>query len=161
MRTQWAFPSAPPWAAQQNPSFFGYGITCATPSLVIVQRRTPCLCNADPCALMPVQCRSGCHDHTLGPPHLFFPMAVPTQLCAKRSKICIWKLMCVEGVLADCHQHAKHSPSWWQSDFPKQRSKIPHTQSIKYVLKTGLRKRGLELVGRRPRKCPRKLRISV
>ena len=75
---------------QQNPAFCGYSITCATPSLVIVQRRAPCLCNADPCALMTVQCRSRCHDlHTLGPPHPFLPIAVRTQPCAKRCKICI------------------------------------------------------------------------
>ena len=96
----------------------------AKPSFVIVQHRAPCLCNADPRALIPVQCRSRCHDlHTLGPPHPFLPMAVPTQPCAKRCKICIRELICVEDVLADCHQHAKHSPSWWESDCIKQRNK--------------------------------------
>ena len=35
---------------QQNLSFCGYDAACATPSLVIVQRRAPpCLCNASPC----------------------------------------------------------------------------------------------------------------
>ena len=118
---------------QQNPSCCGYGITCATLSLVIVQRRAPCLCNADPCAHMPVQCQSRCHDlHTFGPTPPVFPGAIPTQPCAKRWKICIGELICVESVLADCHQHAKHSPSWWQSEvLPKQRSKAPHTQCTK------------------------------
>ena len=41
-------------------------------------------------SLMPVQFRSLCHGlHTLGPPHSFLPLAVPTQLCAKRCKIWI------------------------------------------------------------------------
>ena len=82
VRSPWAFPRAPPGEVahatpnfSKNLSFCGYGITCATLSIVIVQRRALCLCNADPCALMPVQCRSRCHDlHTLGPPHPFFQL---------------------------------------------------------------------------------------
>ena len=88
---------------------------------------------------MPVQCRSHCHGlQTLGPPHPVFPIAVPTQPRANRCKMCVWERMSVEGVLADCHQHANHSPSWWQSDFPKQRSKIPHNP-VQNIFLTGLR----------------------
>ena len=86
VRMSWAFPRAPPLGGglrnaqfQQNPSFCcGYGMTCAVPSLLIMQRRAPCLCNADPCAcaapiVTPVQCRSRCHDLHIGPtPSVFF-----------------------------------------------------------------------------------------
>ena len=46
--------------SQQNLPLRGYDRTRAAPSgLLIVQRRAPCLCNADPCAsLMQVQFRS-------------------------------------------------------------------------------------------------------
>ena len=45
--------------------------------------------------------------HALGPPTRFFPLAVPTQPCAKRYKIWIWELTRVKcGALADCNHHA-------------------------------------------------------
>ena len=107
-----------------------YDITSAAPSLVIVQRRAPCLCNADPCAcakppLMPVQWQARRYElHTLGPPRPFFPLAVPTQPCAKQCKVWIWEFARVErGIFVDCHQHAKHLPSQWRSDFPNTAAK--------------------------------------
>ena len=133
---------------QQKLSFCGYGITCAALSLVIVQRRAPCLCNADLCAcatttLMPMQCRSRCDDlHTSGPPHPFSTCCTNTTVC-KAIQDMDSGIYCVEGVFADCDQHAKLSPIWWQSDFPKQRSKIPQTQCIKDVFRNGAQKKGL------------------
>ena len=81
----------------------------------------------------------------LGPPHLFFPLAVPTQPCAKRCKIWIRELPRVKcGALADRKHDANIHRSGGNPFFAKQRSKIPHTQSIKYILKQGVKKRCLE-----------------
>ena len=102
-----------------NASFCGYDVTCAAPSSLIVQHGTACLCNADPCAsLKPVRFQSLCHGlHTLGPSHPAFPLAVPTQLCAKRCKIWIRELAHVEcGVFTDCDSddvELRKSPMPW------------------------------------------------
>ena len=99
--------------------------TQCRPTLALVQRRPSCPCSADPVVMT--------LTHWAHPTP--FPLAVPTQLCARRCKIWIRELICVEGVFADCDQPAKHSLSWWQSGLPKQHSKVPHTQCIKYVFR--------------------------
>ena len=114
VQTPQAFPCAPPRVvacAMPNLSTTLHLVdmtTCAVLSLVIVQRRAPCLCNASRMCLcnasptlMSVQCRSLRHGfHTLAHPTRFSHLLCQ-QPCAKRCKTWIRDLTCVEsGVFA-------------------------------------------------------------
>ena len=131
-RTPQAFPRAPPGSgpcnaqSQQTHSFDGYDRTYAAPILVIVQRRAPCLCNADDCAcatptLMLVQCRPLSWASHIGPTPPSFHCRTNTTICKAMLNMDS-ELTHVEScIFADCDQHGKRSLSWWQSNFPKQR----------------------------------------
>ena len=120
--------------------FVGYDVTCAAPSLLIVQRRALCVCNADPCAFpharaIPIPLP---WFHALCPPHPFYSLTVPTQPCAKRCKIWIRELTRVNVfwriavINADIHRAGGNRI---------------FRAGGNQIFQKGLRKRSLELLG--------------
>ena len=91
-------------------------------------------------SFMPGQFRSLCHDFT----HWAHP-TVPFHLRYQHNRVqsdARYGLGTYPCSMWCSESSCTHSPSWWQSKFPKQRSKILHTQCIKYTIKNGVKKTG-------------------
>ena len=139
------WPAQLPISAEPFILWIWHHLCSAKPSDCAGPRPVPVPCDICVCATptpMPIQFPLFMVFTLWALPTCFSTCHTNTTVCKTMQDMDFGTYPCL-FVFVDCDHHAKDSLRWWQSDFPKQRSKTSHTQCIKYVLRKRGKKTGL------------------